>query len=530
MHSPDTIPRQISGPTFDLPVVGGIGLPHSPQAEMHLLASILADDSPTSWALSRAAGVKPKAFHIVTHATIWTAIDALNARGVAAVSIVEVAEELQITGLLNELGGIPALSAISARMVLPTHTRFLAEQVVLLWHLRHAINLAAELREAAVAFTAREDFVSVASDIGQRLLRLGLRNVTKSLAEEIAEVEADVTARATGKDDRTRWISSGLPLFDEKCKRFTGGREDQLVVFAGGSGMGKSVALRQLGGAALLQGKRVLSFSRETSTAGFVEMLVASWTSLDLNNLETTPRDRLTEFQTKAREMREQWADKLLFCVQHTPATPLLTIEDLENATRAFVNLRGQPDVILVDYIQLFGTEKRFGSREETVATISHRLQALVRELPGTTMFAAAQLNESGLDEMRQIRRETNADGTEGKVIHRLPKPGDIRESQAIYHDADRVVFLYRPPVDCRDVDQRSPTVLKPEVWWYQEKRRRGGVGIVRTWFEKRYTRFIQVDRGEHMAADEAQQTSGGQVPTGGMDKGAWKKKHGGAK
>lgn len=510
---------------MELEVVAGSQPPHSPPVEQIVLSLVLVDHTPATWALCCMVGVKPKAFFLAEHQTVWTTIHDLHKRGAAqCVDTAVVAEELAIQGKLDAVGGYAGLAAMTGRVPSTLDARFFAEQLVLLWHLRHALGLAGELRAAALEFAGREAFVATAGDIGQRLLLLGKREVSKSLKDEIREVEEDVTARAEGRVDQTRWLSSGLPLFDQRCKPFTGGREDQLVVFAGGSGMGKSVALRQEGGAALLQRKRVLSFSRETSTAGFIEMLVASWTAFDLNNPELE-REKLPAFRAKCEQMANEWADKLLFCVQHSAATPLLTVDDVCDQTRAFVNLRGQPDVILVDYLQLFGTRKRMGSREETVATVSHMLQALVRELPGTTMFVAAQLNETGLDEMRQIRREINSDGTEGKIIHRLPKPGDIRESQAIYHDADRMIFLYRPPVDCRGVDQRNPQVLKPEVWWYQEKRRRGGVGVVRCWFEKRYTRFIEVARVESDAADAAQDAAAGTVPAGGMDKEEFKRR-----
>ncbi len=517
---------QIQGEGLNLPILTGTEPPHSPECESLLITSVLADATPASWALCCALGVKAKAFYSTGNQVLWQVIHDLHRRGVTVVDVVVLAEELKIRGQFEELGGISMLAELTNRITTSANTKFLAEQLKLLWDLRHSLGLAAELREAALEFAGREAFVGTAGDIGQRLLMLGRREITKTLADEITEVEGEVTAAATGKTDRSHWVSSGLPTFDERCQPFTGGREDQLVVIAGGSGLGKSVALRQLGGSALIQGKRVLNFSRETSTAGFVEMLCSSWAEFNLLHPDLD-RAKLPKFVAECQRMRDQWADKLLFCVQHTPATPLLTIEDLEEAARTFVNLRGQPDVILVDYLQLFGTRKRMGSREETVATVSHRLQALVRELPGTTMFVAAQLNESGLDEMRQVKHEVNSDGSQGKLIHRMPKPGDIRESQAIYHDADRMIFLYRPPEDCRTVDQRSPTVLKPEVWWYQEKRRRGGVGIVRCWFEKRHLRFVEVDRRQADAADQREEAAGGHVPEGGMDKKDFKRRGG---
>lgn len=514
---------KIKGPHFDLEVNVGTEPPHSLECERMLISSVLADVTPGAWALACAIGVKTRAFHRPANQLLWTALHDLHKRGVAAVDVAVVAEELKMRGKFDELGGYPMLAELTGAVPSSLHTRFLAEQLKLLWERRHSLGLAQEIREAALEFEGREAFVATSGDIGQRLLMLGRREAVKLLPEEINEVEADVTAATQGTLDQAHWFSSGLPRFDEVCKPFSGGREDQLVIIAGGSGHGKSVALRQLAGMALKQGKRVLTFSRETSTAGFVEMLCASGASFDLLHPELE-KQKLPAFVAECKRMREVYADKLLFCVQHTPATPLLTIEDLEDQVHTFVNLRGQPDVIVIDYLQLFSTRKRMGSREETIATVSYRLQALVRELPGTTMLVAAQLNETGLDEMRQMRRTENADGSPGKVIHRMPKPGDLRESQAIYHAADRVIFLYRPPVDCRGTDQRAPSVLKPELWWFQEKRKRGGVGVQRCWFEKKYTRFVPVDRREADAADAAEESAMGHVPEGGMDKGDFKR------
>lgn len=514
---------KITGHGLELEISAGTEPPNSRQCEQLLLSAVLVDATPAAWALCCAAGVKPKAFYRAEHREAWTVLNDLHKRGVAPVDVVVLAEELKLTGRFEPLGGVEFLTKLTDGSPTTAHVRFLAEQLKLLWDLRHSLELGQELREAALDFEGREAFVETAGDIGQRLLLLGRRESRKLLVDEIATVEGEVTAAVKGETDTSHWFSSGLDLFDEKCMPFTGGREDQLVVIAGGSGMGKSVVLRQLAGEALIQGKRVLSLSRETSTAGFVEMLCASWSNFDLLHPELE-KEKLPKFVAECRRMATEWADKLLFCVQHTPATPLLTIEDLVDQVHAFVNLRGQPDVILVDYLQLFETRKKQGSREEKVATVSHTLQALVRELPGTTMLVAAQLNEAGLEEMRQIRREQNSDGSDGKIIHRLPKPGDLRESQAIYHDADRVIFLYRPPLDCRMTDQRAPSVLKPELWWFQEKRRRGGVGIVRCWFEKRYTRFVQVARKEADAADAAEESASGHVPPGGMEKKDFKK------
>ena len=509
---------KISGQGLELEVLAGLQQPHSPACETLLLASILVDETSVSLAIAVQVGIRAKAFHLAEHRVIWEALNALHARGEAGVTVHHVRIELEQVGKLDAAGGWERLLEISGLVATTLHVRFLSEQLKLLWDRRGMIELAGEMRAAATDFEGREAFVGTATDIGERLVRLGRVNVVRTLADEIEDVKNEVSAAAEDRLDRSRWISSGLPLYDEKCHPFTGGREDQLIAVCGGSGDGKSVVLRQLAGATLRQGKRVLSFSRETSTAGFVEMLVASWTDIDLLHPQLWKKN-LPAFVAECDRIRAEWADKRLFCVQHTAATPLSTVEDLVQHVRQFVNLRGQPDMILVDYLQLFGTRKRVGSNSDRVEEVSHQLQACIRELPGATMVVAAQLNESGLNELRQEKRDS-----EGRIIHTMPHRGMIRDSQAIYHDADRVIFLYRPPFDCRDSDQRSTACLQPEVWWVQDKRRRGGVNSVRCWFKKRFTRFEQIGRHETDEAEAREAVSRGIVPSGGVNKADWKK------
>lgn len=501
----------IRGPGFELEVVGGLEAPHSLNGEELLLSSVLSDDCPASWALACNLGVKGAAFYDPKHRIVWDAIHELRRRGERVVDISIVAEYLVGRGELEKAGGYPMLAQIASQMPTPLHTRFLAESLVLLWHRRHALALAQKLREAALHSQTREEFREGAGGIGQRLIRLGCREQAQTLAETYQDVEDEARARVEGKIDKSRWITSGLEKFDKNCRPIASAREDHYVIVVGGSGYGKSVVLRNIAGANLKQGKRILVYTRETSTAGFIEMMVATEQRIDLNTLEHLPKDMAERFYAECKRQREEWADKRLFVIQHTPATPLRTVEDVCDHARAFVNLYGPPDAILVDYLQLFEARKRImgNSREAVVAYVSHEFQALSRELD-RPVIVAAQMNETGLKEMREVRRDD-----QGRVIHRMPKAGDLRESQAAYHDADRVIFLYKPPVDCRGNEQFQAGVTTPEMWWYQEKRRRGCAGIfVRTWFEKRFTVFTPMSSEEQTDAERAEAGSR-KVPAG---------------
>ena len=82
---------------------------------------------------------------------------------------------------------------------------------------------------------------------------------------------------------------------------------------------------------------------------------------------------------------------------------------------------------LFIDYLQLLTPDtKRNGTREQEVAAMSRGLKKTARDL-GCPVFALAQLNR-------------NLENRENK----RPSKSDIRESGAIYNDADVVLFIYR--------------------------------------------------------------------------------------
>lgn len=477
--------------------------PHSLEAEEHVIAACLLEGSDV---IPRAlqAGVTPKAFYSPANALIWSVIVDLF-RTAPPVMLETVFEALRTRRQLEAAGGAAHLMEICSKVPTTAHAGYFIDALLTKSALRLAVTIGTETVESAYAYTGGkldEYFAGQMSKLSAAIRHARRGGGVARLADQIAAVVAETTAAVEGKLDKTGWIYTGLPTFDERCLPMGCQSEDYLVVDAAGSGLGKSAFMRQVGGQALERGQRVRIYSRETSTAGCIEQLASTRAAADLKHRERWPRDILQKFADECARLREV-ADKRLWCVENTGATPLLTVEDLENDARYFTATQGAPHLWIVDYLQLFGAQKRFHAREQEVAYVSHKLQGLCRELGGV-WIVGCQMNEKGLAEMRTVRRERDSNGGEGKVIHRLPGPGDLRESQAIFHDADRVIAHYLPPVDSRDQDQTGPNIDQPEVWLCQIKRRKGGTGVVKTWFEKRYTRFRELPGSTHAAATGA--------------------------
>ncbi len=516
----------ISAPYTPVDAIGAPA-PHSPEVERAVLSAVMMDETAQAWGIAQQCGVKAKAFYSAANRRIWQVVEDLRAAGSACTPI-EVLAELQATAELEDVGGADYLAKIGMEAVTTAQIRYHAEQLVLLRQRRIALEISAEIAQAAQhGFESREKFAGVLGDAGQKIIRFGRREQTRTLEEQIEAVQEDMKLRSKGAEDRSNWVCTGLPTFDRRLKPLNSARLDGLTVIGGGSGHGKSAIGRQIVWNCLERGGSAVVYTRETDIESFIEQMVATVARVDLNNPEQVLPESLALFDSECTRLRTEVANKRLWVFQNEPATPLEKVEQLQQHYRAHAHLHGHPRMVMVDYLQIFGTEKRCGNREEVVATVSHTIQAIQRE-SGNLWLVLAQLNESGLRDMKTLRRDAN-----DKVIHRTPGAGDIRESQAIFHDADRVVMLYRPPVDCRDSDNWGGNTLKPEIWLCQIKRRKGGEGNVRCWFEKKYTHFQELERAE-VIQGEAGMATGGAVPEGGQDKAKWleeqRKKRGGAR
>jgi replicative DNA helicase len=268
-----------------------------------------------------------------------------------------------------------------------------------------------------------------------------------------------------------------------------GGGDDKFIVIGGGSGHGKSVLLRQIAQTTLERGQRVLAYTREQSVGDFAVLMASAKLGYDLAHAATQPRDRTVAFGAEVQRMMDHWANKLLWCYSHKEETPLIKIEDFVSHARAWSHLNGPPELVVVDYLQMFSTETRQSNNEARVGVIAYALQALQRELK-SVLVVAAQLNESGLAETRAPKHDDN-----GKLIHILPNRGWVRDSQQIYHAADRMIFIYVPPETADGISQLEPGITKLETWIYQEKRRKGLTGYSKATFEKSFVRFVESGR-----------------------------------
>ena len=162
-----------------------------------------------------------------------------------------------------------------------------------------------------------------------------------------------------------------------------------------------------------------------------------------------------------------------------------MNIDGLRMFTRR-MHMRGQCDMLIIDYLQLVLPRKGYGSREQAVADMSRTIKAVALELD-IPILALAQLN-------RQV---------DGRASKR-PILSDLRESGSIEQDADAVMFLYRDEV----YDPNSQDRGKAEV--IVAKQRNGPTGIVTLDFDATRNIFKNLSNYTHYPAADHSARYGG--------------------
>ncbi|ORW08026.1 MULTISPECIES: replicative DNA helicase [Mycolicibacter] len=175
--------------------------------------------------------------------------------------------------------------------------------------------------------------------------------------------------------------------------------------------------------------------------------------SLEMSKSEIVMRLLSAEAKIKLADLRsgrlsdENWA-ALARCMGRISDAPLY-IDDSPNLTMMEIRAKARRlaqrqnlKLIVIDYLQLMTSGKRFESRQQEVSELSRNIKLLAKELE-VPVVALSQLNRG--PEQRTDKR---------------PILSDLRESGSIEQDSDMVMLLHRPDL----VDFNDPRSGEIEV------------------------------------------------------------------
>lgn len=383
--------------------------PHSIQAEQAVLGSLMLDHA-RAWP---AVGdvLTADAFFARRHALIFAAIERLSERR-TAVDPVTVADELERTGELAEVGGLTYLGELAETT--PPGLNVTAHARIVLEHAerRHVIRIASGAVERAFK---NDDPAEIVTDAESAFLALSERRGDqgpRSVADILADGYLDeLAARAEGK---VHGLTTGFVDID---KLTNGLRPGQLIVIAARPGEGKTTLAGDIAAyVAVGLGQPVLFYSLEMAERELLDRFVSSLSGIPLLDIL-----RGDVSDDRFLQTMQQLHDAPL----HIDDTPALHVSQIRARALRAKRKHGLA-LVVVDYLQLVRAKAE--RRHEEVATISRALKALAKEL-ACPIIALSQLNRAS--EARNDKRPTLA---------------DLRESGQIEQDADIVALIYRDP------------------------------------------------------------------------------------
>ncbi len=254
-------------------------------------------------------------------------------------------------------------------------------------------------------------------------------------------------------------LSSG---FSELDKTTNGLNKSDLIILAARPGVGKtSLALNIAAHVGERSGKSVAVFSLEMSKEQLVMRMLSSAAKI--------PNTQLRVGQLEDN----QWADLaeasgvLSSSPIYVDDTSSINIADMRAKLRRVENL----GLVIVDYLQLMTSAKRFENRTTEVSAITRDLKILAKDL-NVPVIVLSQLS---------------------RASEKNPKPmlSDLRESGSIEQDADIVLMLYRESENGEQAQgQQNEAGMSYIVNCDIAKNRHGETRTIQFHWDGQYTKF----------------------------------------
>jgi len=170
--------------------------------------------------------------------------------------------------------------------------------------------------------------------------------------------------------------------FNELLQGGLGGGDFGLIF--GNPGGGKSWALVALGGHAVKMGFNVIHYTLELGEDYVGRRYDAYFTQIPVN--------KITQYKKEVLNVVEQIPGRLI--IKEFP-TGKATISTLESHIKKCIDLEFQPDLILVDYVDLLRSKRNSKERKEEIYDIYIGTKGLAREL-NLPIWSVSQVNRAG--------------------------------------------------------------------------------------------------------------------------------------
>lgn len=422
-------------------------------AERNVIGSILID--PNTLAIAREI-VKPEDFyHEVNRAVFRTMCELEDAN--ASVNQATIFAKLATDPHLADCGGILYLTACSSETITASNIENYASIVR-----NDAIRLRLSEfgdRIKSVASSSLDDADATVATLGDELLNLSQASAVTPWCDFKQAGARTLELLSHGDGDI---VPTGFVDLDDKLSGF---RPGSLTIIAARPAMGKTaLGLNIMQNAAFHCSIPTAFFSLEMTTEELALRTISNLGSVQGSDLHKKSIDEAT--WSKVLDATQRFSNSPIY-IDETPGIEIATLRDRARRMHRQYGIK----LIIIDYLQLMTCNSRkVQSREQEVSTISRGLKGIAKELH-IPIIALAQISRNS---------ESRAD--------KRPLLCDLRESGAIEQDADNVLFIHREDYYRPGGEQTHEAEI------IIAKQRSGPTGVVKLYWDGRYTRFSNLE------------------------------------
>ena len=408
-------------------------LPANVEAERSILGAILLDNHAYNQA---AEHLKPEDFSLDSHRRIYSRMVDLaeSSRPIDMITLVEELErrkELEVVGDVGYLSRL--LDGVPDRPSIEHYLRIVRDKA-LLRGLMHAANAA--IARAAEQSDPAEDILNDAEaaifQLSEKRIGRGFMGVQEIVKESFGSIDALL--------QRGKRITGLETHYGDLDEMTSGLQKSDLIIIAARPSMGKTAFALNIAENSALEDQKVVGiFSLEMSREALLLRLLCSRARVDSHKMRTGSLWK--DDMNKVVRAMGDLAQASIFIDD----TPGIGLGEMRAKARRLMQMQGQLDLIIVDYMQLMsGGGKRYENRTQEVSAISRGLKALAKELT-VPLIALSQLSRA----------------PESRGGDHRPQLADLRESGCLTGDTPIPVPSSGRDVPIRELVGRSGF----EVW-----------------------------------------------------------------
>ena len=438
--------------------------PHDDVAEQSVLGAILIDKDAM---VDVAEFLRPHHFYKDAHSYVYEAMMALY-ESHEPIDVVSLTAQLKSDGHLKVVGGASYLSDLLNVVPTSAHAERYGRIIQENCTKRQLIEVGAKITE--YAFKDEGSASSIVDKAEQEIFAIS-QQATKRDFIPIKDALASSFDRLDELHKRAGGLR-GVPTgFSDLDFRLAGMQDSNLIILAARPGTGKTAMILNIAQYAAVKEKIPVGiFSLEMSKEELVDRMLVSQADIDAWKLKT---GKLTDDDfTHLSDAMGELAEAPIF-IDDTPGINIIEMRTKARRLQVEQGVR----LIIVDYLQLADSGRRFDNRVQEVSVISQSMKNIARELR-IPMLVCSQLS-----------RAVESRGT------KVPELSDLRESGSIEQDADVVMFLYREDTDQMQWGEQIPTKLRIA------KHRNGPLGEIDMIFRGDRIRFYGTQRTETPAS-----------------------------